>query len=184
VSFSTTSYQHRVIALNAAQTRYQVTIPSNHRSLKSVFMFFRRTGIDRDINAIDRYSTFEPVNISNFQMRINSVNLKANPLSGAAGVLEFWEDASASLGPKFQKCEWQNSSDYENGTRFFINTPLTSFPDAHSVVSGVNTNANHSSLVIDFQLDTAPVGIELILYLAADSLIAFDSKTNSLSHVE
>jgi hypothetical protein len=158
--FSSVPYQlpftgcdHRFYSLAAGQTTFDLQIPSNYRSLRSLFAVARANDIDTDSTASNANITYDPLGGPNtkWNVSVNSFRVFQEDIDGRD---LFFDQLRRVFGNKVLKSEFFKLGTEFTTDKFIMAAQLNSLGGNEQFVSGARTNQHVSSLNVHITTDT------------------------------
>jgi hypothetical protein len=160
-----TDSAHRLFVLPGGQSQFDLQIPSNFRSLRSLIAVARPTDIENDPTASNRYITFDPLGgkSTKWNIRVNGFQLWQEDIDGRD---LFFDQLRRVFGNKVLKSEFFKLGTEFATDKFIVAAQMNSLGGDEQYVSGSRTNQHVSSLSIHLTLSEpllAPLRLDIFL---------------------
>jgi hypothetical protein len=166
-----TGTDHRLFVLPAGQTQFDLQVPSNYRSLRSLVAVARPDAIENAFTATNKNITFDPLGGQNskWNLRVNGFQLWQEDIDGRD---LFWDQLRRVFGNKVKRSEFFALGTEFSTDRFILAAQMNSLGGNEQFVSGARTNQHVSSLSVHITTDT-PLAAPLLLdvFLLYDQLL-------------
>jgi hypothetical protein len=172
-----TDCEHRLISLPAGQSQFDIQVPSNFRSLRSLFAVARPSDIENSFAMSNKFITYDSLGGPNlsFNLRVNGFQLFQENINGRD---LFFDQLRHVFGNGTLKSDFYKLGTEFSNHRSILAAQLNSLggPDSDNYVSGARTNQHVSSLSIHITTDTIlPHPLRLDVFLLYDKLLTINS---------
>ncbi len=166
-----TGVDHRLYNLPAGQSSFDLQVPSNYRSLRSLVAVARPNDVENDFTATNKNITFDPLGGqgTKWNLRVNGFQLWQEDIDGRD---LFFDQLRRVFGNKVKKSEFFALGTEFSTDKFILAAQMNSMGGNEQYVSGARTNQHVSSLSIHITTDT-PLAepLRLDVFLLYDQLL-------------
>jgi hypothetical protein len=170
-----TDVDHRLFVLPAGQTQFDLQVPSNFRSLRSLVAIARANDIENDFTASNKNITYDPLGGPNtkWNLRINGFSLWQEGIDSRD---LFFDQLRRVFGDKVLKSEFFKLGTEFQTDKFIMAAQLNSLGGSEQYVSGARTNQHVSSLSIHITTDQPLASAKrLDVFLMHDKLLTINN---------
>jgi hypothetical protein len=174
-ALSFTDCDHRVYTLLAGQTQFNVQVPSNFRSLRSVIAVARPSDIDTDFQASNSFCTYDPLGGKNtsWNLSINGFKLWQEDVSGRD---QFHNELRRCFGDGVLQSTFVKDGTEFSTDKFIMAAQLESMGGLSDYAGGSRANQHVSSLTIHITTDEPLAeSKELDVFMLYDKLLSINS---------
>jgi hypothetical protein len=168
---------HRTMVLSGGQQMFNLTIPSNFRSLRALVAVLRPQAIDSDHMKSNKHITYEPLGSNlQFQVKVNGFKIYPEELNSRS---KMWQECKRVFGPQAEKSRFYTQGDEYEGDKFIIVSKLNTL---NNYISGTKTNQHVSSLELILDSGTPLASnMRLDIFLIYDKIMTISGGKLSIS---
>jgi hypothetical protein len=167
-----TDSAHRLFVLPAGQSQFDLQIPSNFRSLRSLIAVARPNDVENSFSTSNKFINYDPLGgpDTKVNFRINGFQLFQEDINGRD---LFFDQLRRVFGNKVLKSEFFKLGTEFSTNRFILAAQMNSLGGDEQYVSGSRTNQHVSSLSMHITLDTPLANpLRLDVFLMHDKLLS------------
>jgi hypothetical protein len=167
-----TGTDHRLYNLSSGQSSFDLQVPSNYRSLRSLFAVARPDGVENDFTATNKNITYDPLGGkgTKWNLRINGFQLWQEDIDGRD---LFFDQVRRVFGNKVKSSEFFAEGTEFETDKFILCAQMNALGGSEKFVSGARTNQHVSSLSVHLQTDTPLTeNLRLDIFLLYDQLLS------------